>query len=33
MTTKEKMGWLMLTEKSLAKVWDNSIDDEVWNNY
>jgi len=31
--SKEKMGWLMLTEKSLAKVWDNSIDDEVWNNY
>jgi len=31
--SKEKMGWLMLTEKNLAKTWDNPIDDEVWNNY
>ncbi len=31
-TDKEKLGWLMLSEKSLAKLWDNP-EDEVWNTY
>ena len=30
---KEKYGWLVLAEKSLAKIWDNKKDDEVWSKY
>ncbi len=30
---KEKYGWLVLAEKSLAKMWDNKKDDEVWSRY
>jgi len=30
---KEKLGWLALAEKSLAKVWDNEKDEEVWKKY
>jgi len=30
---KEKYGWLILAEKSLAKMWDNRKDDEVWSKY
>lgn len=30
---KEKYGWLMLAERSLAKMWDNKKDDEVWRKY
>jgi metal-responsive CopG/Arc/MetJ family transcriptional regulator len=30
---KEKIGWLVLAEKSMKKIWDNKKDDEVWNNY
>lgn len=30
---KEKIGWLVLAEKSMEKVWDNKKDDEVWNKY
>ncbi len=30
---KEKYGWLILAEKSLAKIWDNKKDDEVWSKY
>lgn len=30
---KERLGWLMLAEKSLAKIWDNPKDDETWNKY
>ena len=32
-TKKEKYGWLILAEKSMAKLWDNKKDDEVWNKY
>lgn len=31
-TKKEKFGWLLLTEQSLKKLWDNK-EDEVWNTY
>jgi len=30
---KEKYGWLILAEKSLAKIWDNKKDDEAWKRY
>ena len=30
---KEEMGWIILDEKSMKKIWDNKKDDEVWNNY
>lgn len=30
---KERLGWLMLAEKSLAKIWDNPKDDETWSKY
>ena len=30
---KEKLGWMILAEKSLAKVWDNPKDEEVWKKY
>ena len=30
---KEKMGWLILAEKSMKKIWDNKKDDKVWSKY
>ena len=30
---KEKMGWLILAEKSLAEIWDNPKDDKIWQEY
>ncbi len=30
---KEDAGWLKLTEKGLAKVWDNPEDEEEWSKY
>jgi metal-responsive CopG/Arc/MetJ family transcriptional regulator len=30
---KEKIGWMILAEKSLDKFWDNKKDDEVWRKY
>lgn len=30
---KEKIGWLILAEKSMKKIWDNKKDDEVWRKY
>ena len=30
---KEKLGWLKLAEESMAKVWDNPQDDEIWSTY
>lgn len=32
-TKKEKIGWMILAEKSLNKLWDNKKDDEVWGKY
>ncbi len=29
----EKMGWLMLAEKSMKKIWDNKKDDKIWKKY
>lgn len=31
-TKKEKMGWLILAEKSMEEIW-NSKEDEVWDQY
>ena len=30
---KEKIGSLILAEKSLEKIWDNKKDDETWSKY
>lgn len=30
---KEKIGWMILAEKSMNKIWDNKKDDEVWSKY
>ncbi len=30
---KEKIGWLILAEKSIEKIWNNKKDDEVWSRY
>ena len=30
---KEKIGWMILAEKSMNKMWDNKKDDEVWSKY
>jgi metal-responsive CopG/Arc/MetJ family transcriptional regulator len=32
-TRKEKIGWMILAEKSLNKMWDNKKDDEIWGKY
>ena len=29
----ERKGWLMLSQKSMKKIWDNPKDDEVWSKY
>ncbi|MEK6964403.1 MAG: AbrB/MazE/SpoVT family DNA-binding domain-containing protein [Nanoarchaeota archaeon] len=30
---KERIGWMMLAEKGMAKIWDNPQDEEVWKQY
>jgi len=30
---KEKMGWLILAENSMKKIWDNKKDSEIWSKY
>jgi len=30
---KEKMGWLILAEKNMAKLWDNTKDEKTWSKY
>jgi metal-responsive CopG/Arc/MetJ family transcriptional regulator len=32
-TQKEKIGWMVLAEKSMKEIWDNEKDDEVWGKY
>jgi len=32
-TKKEKIGWMILAEKSLNKILNNKKDDEVWSKY
>ncbi len=27
---KEDMGWMIIAEKSMSKIWDNEVD-EIWN--
>lgn len=31
--TKEKIGWMILAEKSMHKIWDNKKDEETWSKY
>lgn len=30
---KEKIGWMILAEKSMKDIWDNKKDEEVWSKY
>ena len=30
---KEKIGWMILAEKSMSKIWNNKKDDAVWSRY
>lgn len=30
---KEKVGWIVLAEKSMKDIWDNKKDDEIWIKY
>lgn len=30
---KEKIGWLVIAEKSMKKLWDNKKDEKIWNKY
>ena len=30
---KEKLGWLILAERSMKKMWNNKKDNKVWNKY
>lgn len=30
---KEKIGWMIVAENSMKKIWDNKKDDEVWSKY
>lgn len=32
-TRKEKIGWMILAEKSMNKLWDNKKDEETWSKY
>ncbi|MEK6824045.1 MAG: ribbon-helix-helix domain-containing protein [Nanoarchaeota archaeon] len=30
---KEKIGWMLLAEKSMKKIWDNKKDKGIWEKY
>ena len=30
---RETLGWLMLAEKSMAKIWNNELDDQEGSRY
>ncbi|MBT7237725.1 AbrB/MazE/SpoVT family DNA-binding domain-containing protein [Candidatus Woesearchaeota archaeon] len=30
---RERKGWMMVAEKNLAKLWNNSKDEEEWSKY
>ena len=30
---RERLGWLLVAEKSMAKMWDNPKDEEEWKKY
>ena len=29
----EKIGWMILAEKTMNKIWNNKKDDETWSKY
>ncbi|PIN84820.1 MAG: hypothetical protein COV47_05375 [Candidatus Diapherotrites archaeon CG11_big_fil_rev_8_21_14_0_20_37_9] len=32
-TRKEKIGWMVMAEKSMEKIWDNKKDEKEWSKY
>lgn len=30
---KERIGWMIVAENSMKKIWDNKKDDKTWNKY
>ena len=30
---KEKVGWLVVAQKSMEKIWDNKSDEKIWEEY
>ena len=30
---KEKIGWMVLAEKSISKLWNNKKDEDAWSKY
>lgn len=30
---KEKIGWMVIAEKSMEKIWNNKKDEKVWSKY
>lgn len=30
---KEKIGWLIMAQNSMLKIWDNKKDNEIWSKY
>jgi len=30
---KEKIGWMILAEKSMSKIWSNKKDEKAWSKY
>jgi len=30
---KEKIGWMVMAEKSMEKIWNNKKDDKEWGRY
>ncbi len=30
---KEKIGWMIIAEQSMKKIWDNPEDDKTWKAY
>ncbi|MEK6926008.1 MAG: ribbon-helix-helix domain-containing protein [Nanoarchaeota archaeon] len=32
-TKKEKIGWMIVAEKSMREIWNNKKDDETWGKY
>lgn len=30
---KEKIGWMILAERSMKQIWDNKKDDKIWSEY
>jgi Arc/MetJ-type ribon-helix-helix transcriptional regulator len=30
---KEKIGWMIIAQKSMEKIWANKKDDEIWSSY